>query len=189
MRRTLSFLCALLMFCALPFALLSCGDDGGDVVVFEIQDHGDIEITLRPDVAPKTVENFKKLVSEGFYDGLIFHRIVRGFVIQGGDPEGTGYGGSEETIEGEFSANGYENDLSHTRGVVSMARSSSYNSASSQFFICLSDDYTRSLDGLYAAFGVVTDGMDVVDEIAAVPTDRNDKPLTDVVITRAYIKE
>ena len=125
-------------------------------------------ITLYPDDAPITCENFENLVSDGFYDGLTFHRIVEDFMAQGGDPSGNGTGGSEKTIKGEFSQNGVDNPLSHTRGVVSMARSSDPDSASSQFFICYSDDDTF-LDGQYAAFGKVTEGMDVIDRFLDVP--------------------
>ncbi len=140
-----------------------------------IQDHGTITIKLEQNAAPITVANFVKLAQSGFYDGLTFHRIVEDFVMQGGDPEGTGYGGSEEKIYGEFLANGFNNTLPHTRGAISMARSSAYNSASSQFFIVLSERYQSSLDGLYACFGYVTDGMDIVDAIcaAAEPVDSN----------------
>lgn len=135
-----------------------------------------ILIELYPDVAPITVANFKKLVSQKFYDGLIFHRVIDGFMIQTGDPEGTGMGGSDETITGEFENNGIENNLSHTRGVVSMARTAlDMNSASSQFFICQED--ATYLDGDYAAFGKVIAGLDVVDAIAGVETDSNDKPI------------
>ncbi len=129
---------------------------------------GNIYIELRPDVAPETVANFKSLVESGFYNGLTFHRIMPGFMIQGGDPKGDGTGGSDQTIKGEFEANGFENNLSHTRGVISMARSSnSYDSASSQFFI-VHQDSAESLDGLYAAFGEVVSGMEVVDAITEV---------------------
>ncbi|NLW69816.1 MAG: peptidylprolyl isomerase [Eubacteriaceae bacterium] len=131
----------------------------------EITGYGKITIELDKSAAPITVENFVSLAENGFYDGLTFHRIMKGFMIQGGDPLGTGYGGSEKTIIGEFSANGYDNPLSHTRGTVSMARSKAYNSASSQFFIVHED--TLSLDGDYAAFGKVTEGMEVVDKICA----------------------
>ena len=134
-----------------------------------------ILIELFPDVAPITVANFQKLVKEKFYDGIIFHRVINGFMIQTGDPTGTGMGGSEENIVGEFSSNGIENNLSHKRGVVSMARSQEMDSASSQFFICQED--SLHLDGNYAAFGKVIAGMDVVDEIASVETDSNDKPI------------
>lgn len=135
--------------------------------------YGTITMELSYEAAPATVENFVKLAEEGFYDGLTFHRIKDGFVMQGGDPNGDGTGGAEETIVGEFSANGYENHLSHTRGVVSMARSSEYDSASSQFFIVHED--STFLDGQYAAFGWVTEGMDIVDAICteAEPTDDN----------------
>ena len=129
---------------------------------------GSFVITLHPDVAPITCENFEKLVNEGFYDGLTFHRVVEDFMAQGGDPLGTGMGGSEETIKGEFSSNGVENNLSHKRGVVSMARSNDPDSASSQFFICY-DDSCTFLDGNYAAFGEVTEGMTIVDDFLKVP--------------------
>lgn len=127
---------------------------------------GEIELELYPEVAPITVENFVKLVKEGFYNGLTFHRIIKGFMIQGGDPLGNGMGGSKDKIKGEFRQNGVENNLKHTRGVISMARSMMPNSASSQFFI-MHDDAPH-LDGAYAAFGAVTSGIDVVDKIAAV---------------------
>ena len=138
-----------------------------------IQDYGTVEVELDADAAPVTVTNFVKLVQEGFYDGLTFHRIMDGFMMQGGDPLGNGTGGSEETIKGEFSENGVENNLSHTKGAISMARSSDPDSASSQFFIVQSD--STFLDGQYAAFGYVTEGMDVVDQICAdaEPTDDN----------------
>ena len=126
---------------------------------------------------PITIKNFKKLVSEKFYDGLIFHRVIEDFMIQGGDPTGTGMGGSDEEIKGEFQSNGVKNSLSHTRGVVSMARSNDPDSASSQFFICHAD--STYLDGSYAAFGKVFAGMDTVDKIATVETDYNDKPITE----------
>lgn len=128
---------------------------------------GEIELELYPEVAPKTVENFKSLVERKFYDGLTFHRIIKGFMIQGGDPLGNGMGGSDEKIFGEFSSNGFNNPLRHTRGVISMARSQMPNSASSQFFI-MHDDAPH-LDGSYAAFGKVTKGMEIVDEIASIP--------------------
>jgi peptidyl-prolyl cis-trans isomerase B (cyclophilin B) len=140
-----------------------------------------IKIELYPNIAPITVANFEKLVNQGFYNGLTFHRIVPGFVIQGGDPKGNGTGGSDQSIKGEFSANGWDNPLSQTRGVVAMARSSDYNSASSQFYICLSDSDSQ-LDGQYAAFGKVISGMDEVDKIAKVKCDSNSKPLKPVVM-------
>ena len=145
------------------------------MVRIEMENGGIIDIELYPEVAPISVKNFEKLVSEGFYDGIIFHRVIEGFMIQGGDPLGMGYGGSDENIKGEFLANGVKNTLSHTRGVVSMARSQDPDSASSQFFICHED--ATFLDGNYAAFGKVVNGMDVVDAIAEVETDYRDKPL------------
>lgn len=144
------------------------------MVRIEMEGGGIIDIELYPDKAPITVANFEKLVKEGFYNGLIFHRVISGFMIQGGDPQGTGYGGAKETIKGEFRINGVANDLSHTRGVISMARSQHPNSASSQFFICHAD--SKFLDGQYAAFGKVVSGIEIVDEIAAVPTDAYDRP-------------
>ncbi|MCD7857341.1 MAG: peptidylprolyl isomerase [Clostridiales bacterium] len=142
-------------------------------VEIEIEDYGTITVELDASAAPVTVENFLSLAESGFYDGLTFHRIIEGFMMQGGDPNGDGTGGSEETIVGEFSDNGYDNPLSHTRGAISMARSSDYDSASSQFFIVQED--STSLDGQYAVFGYVTDGMDIVDQICAdaEPTDDN----------------
>ena len=139
----------------------------------EIQDYGTITVELDGDAAPMTVQNFMDLANDGFYDGLTFHRIIAGFMMQGGDPNGNGTGGSENTIKGEFSANGVENPLSHTRGAISMARAQAPDSASSQFFICHAD--STFLDGQYACFGYVTDGMDVVDAVceAAQPTDDN----------------
>ncbi len=139
----------------------------------EIQDYGTITVELDGDAAPITVQNFMDLANAGFYDGLTFHRIISGFMMQGGDPNGNGTGGSENTIKGEFSANGVENPLSHTRGAISMARAQDPDSASSQFFICHAD--STFLDGQYACFGYVTDGMDVVDAVceAAQPTDDN----------------
>lgn len=145
---------------------------------------GVIKLELYPETAPLTVENFKKLASMGFYDGLIFHRVIEGFMIQGGDPTGTGMGGSDENIKGEFSANGVNNTLSHERGVISMARAQAFNSASSQFFICHED--AKFLDGQYAAFGKVTEGMEVVDAIAGTRTDPRDKPIEDQVME--YVK-
>lgn len=139
----------------------------------EVEGYGAIKLELDADVAPVTVANFAKLAGEGFYDGLTFHRIIEGFMVQGGDPNGNGTGGSDEKIVGEFSDNGHPNSISHVRGTISMASSQAYNSASSQFFIMQAD--TPSLDGQYAAFGHVTEGMDVVDAMceAARPTDNN----------------
>lgn len=140
-----------------------------------VMENGEImEGELYPEIAPKTVENFKKLVSEHFYDGLIFHRVIPGFMIQGGDPMGNGMGGSEKEIFGEFASNGFNNTLKHTRGVISMARAQDPNSASSQFFIMHED--APHLDGNYAAFGKVTSGLDVIDRIANTPRDFRDKP-------------
>ena len=138
-----------------------------------IEDYGTITVELDGAAAPETVENFVKLAEDGFYDGLTFHRIMAGFMMQGGDPNGNGTGGSDQTITGEFAANGIENNLSHTRGAISMARAQAYNSASSQFFIVHED--STFLDGNYAAFGYVTEGMEVVDNICedAEPTDNN----------------
>lgn len=132
-------------------------------------------LELYPETAPKTCENFKSLAGKGFYDGLIFHRVIAGFMIQGGCPDGTGMGGPGYTIKGEFSANGIKNDLKHTRGVISMARAMDPNSAGSQFFIMHKD--APHLDGQYAAFGKLTEGFDVLDEIASVDTDFRDKPM------------
>lgn len=148
----------------------SAGDYTAEIAV---KDYGTITVGLDGDAAPETVKNFVSLAESGFYDGLTFHRIIDGFMIQGGDPNGDGTGGSEETIPGEFSANGFDNPLSHTRGTISMARSQDYDSASSQFFIMQED--TPSLDGQYAAFGHVTSGMEVVDAICedAVNGDAN----------------
>ena len=145
----------------------------GATAVIDVKDYGTIAVELYPDVAPITVENFVSLAKKGFYDGLTFHRIIKGFMIQGGDPLGNGTGGSDKTIKGEFSGNGVNNPLKHTRGVISMARSSDPNSASSQFFIMHED--APHLDGQYAAFGKVTEGMEVVDKIAndAQPVDGN----------------
>lgn len=141
----------------------------------EMENGKKMTLELYPEYAPQTVENFVELANEHFYDGLIFHRVIKNFMIQGGDPLGTGFGGSDRKIKGEFAANGVNNPLRHERGVISMARSQSPNSASSQFFIVHKD--SPHLDGQYAAFGKVVDGIDVVDEIASVRTDYNDKPL------------
>jgi len=155
------------------------------MVVIEMENGGKIELELYPDAAPKTVANFEKLVSEGFYDGLTFHRVIKGFMIQGGDPLGNGMGGADENIPGEFRANGHNNPIKHTRGVISMARAFDPNSASSQFFIMHED--APHLDGQYAAFGKVVSGMDVVDEIADIPTGYGDRPKIAVRIAKAYV--
>jgi peptidyl-prolyl cis-trans isomerase B (cyclophilin B) len=138
-------------------------------IEIDVKDYGIIKCELDADVAPITVTNFIDLANSGFYNGLTFHRIINGFMIQGGDPKGNGTGGSSSTIKGEFSKNGVKNNISHVRGTISMARSNDYNSASSQFFIMQKDN--TSLDGLYAAFGSVTEGMDIVDKIAKVKVE------------------
>lgn len=143
----------------------------------EMEDGGIMKGELYEDIAPKSVANFEKLANEGFYDGLIFHRVIPGFMIQGGCPDGTGMGGPGYTIEGEFSSNGFKNDLKHERGVLSMARAMDPNSAGSQFFIMTST--SPHLDGDYAAFGKVTEGMDVADKIVNVRRNPMDKPLED----------
>lgn len=156
------------------------------MVIIKIKDGGEIKIELDEKNAPITTENFKNLVSEGFYDNLTFHRIISGFMIQGGCPLGNGTGGSGKNIIGEFSSNGIENPIKHTRGTISMARAMNPNSASSQFFIMHADsDY---LDGNYAAFGKVVSGMDEVDRIANVPTDMGDRPLTPVIIEKITLE-
>ena len=185
MKKILYSMSCLIMIFVLSITLLGCDKASTDItkstsnsnikeekkymtgkhnIKIEVEDYGDIEVELDADTAPITVTNFIKLVNEGFYDGLTFHRIIDGFMIQGGDPKGNGTGGSDEKIKGEFSANGVENNISHKRGVISMARASySMDSASSQFFIVHED--SEFLDGQYAAFGHVTSGMDVVDKI------------------------
>lgn len=151
------------------------------VATIVVKDYGTITLELYPELAPNTVNNFITLANDGFYDGLIFHRVINGFMIQGGDPQGTGMGGPGYSIAGEFANNGYtQNTLSHVKGVISMARTNDPNSAGSQFFIT-SEDSTY-LDNQYAAFGKVTSGMEVVDAIQNVETDKNDRPLDDVVI-------
>jgi peptidyl-prolyl cis-trans isomerase B (cyclophilin B) len=148
------------------------------MIIIEMENGKKIEIELYPDKAPNTVKNFLSLAAKGFYDGLIFHRVISGFMIQGGCPNGSGMGGPGYSIKGEFSANGYSaNDLQHQRGVISMARSQAADSAGSQFFIMHQDGFF--LDKQYAAFGRVISGMEIVDEIAAVPTDSNDRPKTE----------
>lgn len=157
------------------------------MVVIEMKNGDTMKLELYPDAAPITVENFLKLVEQGFYDGLIFHRVIPEFMIQGGDPQGTGMGGAKEKIKGEFIANGVNNPIKHTRGVISMARSQMPNSASSQFFIMHKD--APHLDGQYAAFGKVVEGIETVDKIAAVKTDFTDRPLEPQIIKRIYIEE
>lgn len=152
--------------------------------VIEMENGKEIKLELYPEKAPLTVANFEKLVADKFYDGLTFHRIISGFMIQGGCPKGDGTGGPKERIKGEFSANGVPNDIKHTRGVLSMARSMDPNSAGSQFFIMHKD--APHLDGQYAAFGKVIEGMETVDEIAETETDYSDRPLKPVIIKRIY---
>lgn len=154
------------------------------MIVIETSDGDVIKLQLDEKAAPITVANFRKLVSQNFYDGLIFHRVIKGFMIQGGDPTGTGMGGSYETIKGEFLTNGVNNLLKHTRGVISMARSQHPDSASSQFFIIHQD--SPHLDGSYAAFGKVIEGIEVVDKIANCKTDWRDKPVVEQKIKRIY---
>ena len=188
-KRIVCLLTAALLLLGLTACANQDSGNNGDAIMVEItmRDGGVIKLELYPEVAPITVENFTKLAGEGFYDGLIFHRVINGFMIQGGDPEGTGFGGSGENIKGEFAVNGVANNISHVRGVISMARSRSYNSASSQFFIVHKD--ATYLDGQYAAFGRVIEGMDVVDAIAEVPTNGNDRPLTEQVIESIRVVE
>ena len=157
------------------------------MVVIEMNNGKKMKFTLDAENAPITTANFTKLVNEHFYDGLIFHRIIRNFMIQGGDPTGTGMGGSEENIKGEFRSNGVNNNHKHTRGTISMARAMDPNSASSQFFICHVD--TPHLDGEYAAFGQMTEGFDVLDELASVRTAWRDKPLEPVIIKTVYFED
>ena len=156
------------------------------IVTLDMENGNTIKIELYPDVAPKTVKNFVTLVSEGFYDGLIFHRVIPGFMIQGGDPNGTGMGGSKQTIPGEFSANRFINELTHDRGIISMARSSDPNSASSQFFIVVKA--SSHLDGQYASFGKVIEGMEEVDRIVSVPKNPGDKPLEEQKMKKVTIQ-
>lgn len=155
------------------------------IVTFEMENGDIIKAELYPEIAPNTVNNFISLINNGFYDGLIFHRVIKGFMIQGGDPEGTGMGGPGYGIKGEFASNGFKNDLAHEAGVLSMARSMMPNSAGSQFFIIHKD--SPHLDGDYAAFGKVTDGMDVVDKIAESKTDRSDRPVDEVKIKKVTV--
>ncbi|MCK0470222.1 peptidylprolyl isomerase [Alkalihalobacillus sp. APA_J-10(15)] len=160
-------------------------DEDNPIVTIEMETGGEVVIELYPEVAPNTVANFIALVESGFYDGLIFHRVIPGFMIQGGDPEGTGMGGSGYSIEGEFSSNGFENELVHERGVISMARSQHPDSAGSQFFIMV--DQADHLDGDYAGFGQVISGMDIVDQIVAVETGAQDRPIEEQRMSRVVV--
>ena len=155
--------------------------------IIDIKDYGTIKVVLNPNEAPITVENFVKLAKSGFYNGLTFHRVIKGFMIQGGCPKGNGTGGPGYEIKGEFAANGVQNNISHKRGVISMARAYDPNSAGSQFFIMHKDG--TFLDGQYAAFGETVEGIEVVDKVAAVRTSPNDKPLTPVVINTITIED
>ena len=156
------------------------------IVTVEMEDGGEIQIELYAETAPNTVRNFVSLVSKGFYDGTVFHRVIPGFMIQGGDPEGTGMGGPGYCINGEFLMNGFNNELKHTRGVLSMARAMNPNSAGSQFFIMVED--APHLDGQYASFGRVITGMDVCDRIVSVRTNYTDKPLKPQVMKRVTVE-
>ncbi len=156
------------------------------IVTFEMENGDIMKAELYPNLAPNTVHNFISLAGSGFYDGLIFHRVIRGFMIQGGDPEGTGMGGPGYAIKGEFAQNGFENDLKHTAGVLSMARSMMPDSAGSQFFIMHKD--APHLDGAYAAFGKITEGMDVVDKIAETAVDYNDRPMETQKIKKVTVE-
>lgn len=150
------------------------------IVTIKMQNGDQIKLELYPEIAPNSVNNFISLVKKGFYNGVIFHRVIPGFMIQGGDPEGTGMGGPNYSIKGEFSGNGFKNDLKHSKGVLSMARSMNPNSAGSQFFIMVED--APHLDGQYAAFGKVTEGIEVADKIVSVKRDRSDRPYEDQVM-------
>ncbi len=187
-------ICSVLLVIVMLLGLASCEEykstfedykDGRIYVEMVVSGYGLMTIELDHNEAPITVHNFATLVNEGFYNGLTFHRVIENFMIQGGDPEGTGMGGSDKKIKGEFAANDVENNIAHERGVISMARSKANDSASSQFFICHADQ--PSLDGSYAAFGYVVEGIEVVDAIAAVTTDTSNKPTSDVVIKYARI--
>ena len=156
------------------------------IVTIKMKSGGEIKIELYPDIAPNTVNNFIYLVKKGFYEDLIFHRVIKGFMIQGGCPQGTGMGGPRYCIKGEFIANGFKNDLKHKRGVISMARAMNPNSAGSQFFIMHED--SPHLDGQYAAFGKVIEGMDVVDEIACQYVDYSDKPQVDQIMQKVTVE-
>ncbi len=157
------------------------------IVTFEMENGKTITAELYPEIAPNTVANFVSLVQSGFYDGLIFHRVISGFMIQGGDPQGTGMGGPGYSIKGEFASNGVQNNLRHTRGVLSMARSMMPNSAGSQFFIMHAN--APHLDGQYAAFGKVTDGIETVDEIAATKTGRQDRPVNEQKMKKVTVEK
>lgn len=187
MKRLLALLLGIcLLFCVSCSKSLEKLKQEYITVKIEVRDFGTMTLRLYPEIAPKTVDHFIGLVDEGFYDGLIFHRIIQGFMIQGGDPTGTGYGlPNQATVKGEFDDNNFKNPLKHTRGVISMARSGSYNSATSQFFICHKDSH--HLDGQYAAFGELVEGFEVLDAIASVETGASDRPVSSVIIEKIYV--
>ena len=180
MKKIISLILALLVVLTMFVSCEKISETETNFVLIDVKDYGKIVVELYPDVAPITVANFKKLVSEHFYDGLIFHRVIEGFMIQGGGITQDYQQKEAETIKGEFASNGVVNNLAHTRGVISMARADAYDSASSQFFIM--HEVSPWLDGKYAAFGMVVEGIEVVDKIAAVSTDYYDMPYENVVI-------
>ena len=190
-KKTFCIVISLIMICAMLSACNSKEDKNKDkehpVATITVKDYGVITVELYQDVAPNTVANFISLAKSGFYDGLTFHRVIEGFMIQGGDPEGTGSGGPGYSIKGEFTANGFENNLSHAPGVISMARATPFDSAGSQFFICTSD--CSGLDGQYAGFGKVTSGLDVAYEIAKQGNQYNSTPEAPIVIESVTIDE
>ena len=201
MKKIIALLLGLLMLCSLACAKEATSapaaekteikeetnvDKTHPIATITMKDGGVIELELYPEIAPESVKNFISLSNSGFYDGLIFHRVIAGFMIQGGDPDGRGTGGPGYCIKGEFSANGVKNDLSHLRGVISMARAQPFDSAGSQFFICHAD--SQFLDGQYAAFGKVTSGLDVVDRIAKTTTDSRDKPYKDQIMETVRVE-
>ncbi len=189
---------ALTLSAVVGVCAVSCGDtgssSGSEKKISGYEKTGKFVISLYPEYAPITCENFEKLVSDGFYDGLTFHRVRDNFMAQGGDPKGDGTGGLDEKIKGEFSSNGVDNKLSHKRGIVSMARAAAPDSASCQFFICYSDNYASTLDGNYAAFGEVTEGMEVVDEFLKCERTKNARgetavPVYPITIDKAVMLE
>ena len=198
MKRTIVLLLAALLLCSLACAKGAAApaaeekkedttvDKTHPIATITMKDGGVIQLELYPEIAPESVKNFISLSNSGFYDGLIFHRVIMGFMIQGGDPKGNGTGGPGYSIKGEFAANGVKNDISHVRGVISMARAQPYDSAGSQFFIMHQDGLY--LDGQYAAFGRVISGMDVVDAIAKTTTDSRDKPYKDQVMATVRVE-